>query len=220
MSILRHSQSVSVAHRYWNNLWSHERNREMFGTSASPVGVGSNLRVEVEVAGTPAFDFAPVAARIKRLLDHRNLIDDEPAFADRPSTLESVAEFLAKDLFAQAPAYGQWHGLIVWELDRFGCRVEPQATGVEFTFEVRNLVLTVEARIDAESGLAVRRADAVGAVEEIFTRFSHGSNETEFIWMERLYGDLKKRLPGLKSLSVDLGSHKLMKVDSSSPCFG
>lgn len=214
MSILRHSQSVSLAHRYWNNLWSHERNRTTYGDHASSEGVGSNLRVELEVQGEE-FDFFPVAKRIKSLLDHRSLFDDEPAFLERPSTLEGVSCFLAEQIFQTPVQNGRWSALTVWELDRYACRVEPGSTAVDFSLSFRNLLLTFRGPVNPESLLAVDRGPVERALEEIFIQFSTGNNEPEFIWLERLFKVLQNRLPGLFSLQVDLGSHKLMKVDDS-----
>ncbi len=211
MSILRHSQSVSLAHRYWNNLWSHERNRSIYGRAASAEGVGSNLRVDLEVAGALSFDFQPVSLKIKSLLDHRSLFDDEPEFLESPSTLEGVTCFLAREIFQTPLAEGRWNSLTVWELDRYGCRVRPELRGVEFTLAHRNLLLTFQSDVNPESQLAVDRASVERVLEEIFTQFSRGSNEPEFIWLERLFQVLQNRLAGLTSLVVDLGSHKIMR---------
>lgn len=215
MSILRHSQSVSLAHRYWNNQWSHERNRAVYGSLSSPEGVGSNLRVESEVAVSADFDFAPVAAWIKSRLDHRSLMEDIGEFAFAPCTLESVATYLAREAFAQNfTGVQHWRSLTLWELDRYAVRVEPGQSTVDFLLYFRNLLLSFRAPIDPESRLAVSRVRVEQVLGEIFACFSRGGNETEFIWLERLFGSIRERLPAVNGLTVDLGSHKLTTQSS------
>ncbi len=201
MSILRHSQSVSLAHRYWNNLWSHERNRAVYGSSSSPEGVGSNIRVESEIAVEGDFDFAPIAEKIKSRLDHRCL----------PYTLESLATELSREMFGfPLPGQARWRSLTLWELDRYAVRVEPGSVAtVDFLLQYRNLLLQFRQPVEAESKLSVSRVASEQALAEIFTRFSTGSNEPEFIWLNRLFAAIRSRLPGVMALTVDLGSHKL-----------
>lgn len=210
MSILRHSQSVSLAHRYWNNLWSHERNRAVYGFSSSPEGVGSNLRVESEVTVAGDFDFRPVADWIKSRLDHRCLMDEVGEFATEPCTLESVATYLGREVFARSfVGVESWQALTLWELDRYAVRIEPGRSTVDFLLQYRNLLLKFHAPVDPSSRLAVSRVESEQALAEIFVGFSAGSNEGELIWLERLFSAIRARLPAVNALTVDLGSHKL-----------
>ncbi len=210
MSILRHSQSVSLAHRYWNNLWSHERNRAVYGSSSSPEGVGSNIKVEAEIAVDGDFDFAPVADLIKSRLDHRCLTDEVDEFSRQPCTLESVAAYLGRELFDSGlPGGARWRSLTLWELDRYGVRIEPGRATVDFFLHYRNLLVRFGGPVDAESRLAVSRVESEKTLAEIFKTFSAGTDEPEFIWLGRLYASIRSRLAGVMSLTVDLGSHKL-----------
>src|SRR5262245_41193831 len=90
------TQSVyaSVAHRYWNQEWSAQKNRDEYGDLASEEGIGSNLRIEL--TGTNEGTVGRSLTVLKEMVDHQCLFaPDSPHFA-KPSTLENIAGLLAE----------------------------------------------------------------------------------------------------------------------------
>lgn len=87
----------------WRPQWSEERNRAVYGVEG-PHGYGHNYALEVEVAG----DADPQTGMVVNLtdldrvlreevdgpLDHRNLNQDVPEFAETPPTAENVATWI------------------------------------------------------------------------------------------------------------------------------
>lgn len=117
----------AATHTLWNDSFSDEQNRQIFGKCANPSGHGHNYLVEVTVK-TPA-DAPPlktgrferiVDARLMQLLDHKNLNLDVPEFGQRIATVENLAVFAWERLAGQLdPA--QLHCVTVWESDRTWC---------------------------------------------------------------------------------------------------
>jgi 6-pyruvoyltetrahydropterin/6-carboxytetrahydropterin synthase len=117
----------AATHKLWNDRFSDEQNREIFGKCANPSGHGHNYLVEVTVK-TPA-DAEPlkigqfervVDSRLMQLLDHKNLNVDVPEFGNRIATVENLAVFAWERLAGQFdPA--QLHCVTIWESDRTYC---------------------------------------------------------------------------------------------------
>ena len=94
----------SASHRLWRPEWSPERNRRVFGPSASPYSHGHNYTLVVAVEGEVdpesgmVVDLKWLKQRIRRAVedrfDHRDLNDDTPYFRDRPPTAENVARVI------------------------------------------------------------------------------------------------------------------------------
>lgn len=191
MTIQSQRQNVSVAHR----------------PNALHQGVGGNLRVELAVAtdNSEPFMFAPYRERIKARLDHRCLFEDEPIFFAKPSTLEAVTHFVARDIFQIPPSGAQWSSLTIWELDRYSCTVTPESMELRLTIQHRNLTLTVEGRMDPTTHEAVSRSKAIAHVDQVFKDFNGTVRE-------RLFTALKAGIPGLSEAVVDLGSHRSVRL--------
>lgn len=191
------SQSVyvSAAHRYWNSQWSHEKNVQIYGASASPEGVGSNLRLEFSGPESELL-------RLKQLIDHRCLFTDIPEFADRPSTLEKITEYLA----ARVPAGA---GLRVYENDHLSCTC--RGGEITVSLKVMNLTVTVRAPIDAESGLAMDRALVTQEVKKAFAESAEGD---PYPWSQQLFSRLKSQIENLHSLRIDLNRHEYILINS------
>jgi 6-pyruvoyltetrahydropterin/6-carboxytetrahydropterin synthase len=83
IAYLTRSVAFSAGHRYYRPEWSDERNREVFGACANPVGHGHNYVLEATVRGsidaTTGFsaDLGEVDAVLRRevvdRLDHQHL---------------------------------------------------------------------------------------------------------------------------------------------------
>jgi 6-pyruvoyltetrahydropterin/6-carboxytetrahydropterin synthase len=53
MIFLTRRATFSASHYYWNEAWTPEKNREVFGRCANRNGHGHNYTLEVTVAGEP-----------------------------------------------------------------------------------------------------------------------------------------------------------------------
>ncbi|MGE0528202.1 MAG: hypothetical protein AB7P49_14125, partial [Bdellovibrionales bacterium] len=73
MLVQSQSVYVSTALRYWNPRWDEVRNQAVYRDLSFPVGVGSNLRVDLSVRSATGHecDLGPALAHVKRLCDHR-----------------------------------------------------------------------------------------------------------------------------------------------------
>ena len=96
-----------AAHVLCSDSLTPEENRRVFGKCANPAGHGHNYGVEVTVSG-------PVDPRTGRVVDpewlddlvRRRVVDrlafrmlnDDPAFARRPSTAENIVRFVEEEL--------------------------------------------------------------------------------------------------------------------------
>jgi len=91
----------------WRKNWSAEKNRAVYGDEG-PHGYGHNYRLEVSVEGRIDPETAMIVnlTDLDRLLkeevdlplDHKNLNQDIPNFADRPPTAENLAVWIWKKL--------------------------------------------------------------------------------------------------------------------------
>lgn len=186
---------VSVAHRYWKDDWSVEKNQSIYGSLASPIGVGSNLKVVIEGEGP----LETAWTLLKAHLDHKSLDQVDPRFKNSPSTLESIALFIADVLLPTCDA--KWSSVTVWELDdRRACRVErsQRAGALTMIENYRNLTLTLKANIDPDSLLALSRNCVANAVDQVFLA---GKGR----WDLKQREALEKALPGLVDVAIDLG---------------
>ena len=129
----------AATHKLWNDSFSDEQNREVFGKCANPSGHGHNYLVEVTImvptepqpGDAQAKDEALgafrvgrfeciVDARLMQLLDHKNLNVDVPEFGERIATVENLAVFAWERLAGQFdPA--RLHCVTIWESDRTYC---------------------------------------------------------------------------------------------------
>ncbi len=202
---------VSVAYRYWNNLWSHSRNAEMYGRFASESGLGGNLGVDITGEG----DLLPLQQKAKALLDHRCLFTDVPDFVYRPSTLEAMTVFIFDRLSEDGEGL---KSVMLTENGQWRCRKVRGDDQLELSLSYRNLELTVRGPLDPESALVARREDLISAVDGVFSR-QPIMRENEITWARELFSELKKRIEILHYLMIDLGRHKI-RVDEYEASFG
>lgn len=93
--------TFSASHFYWNEAWSEEKNREVFGKCANRNGHGHNYTLEVTVAGEPdkVTGFVVDLKWLKDVMerevlaayDHRHLNLETDEFRTLVPTTENIA---------------------------------------------------------------------------------------------------------------------------------
>lgn len=101
MIFLTRRATFSASHYYWNEEWSAEKNREVFGRCANRNGHGHNYTLEITVAGEldPVTGFVVdlkwlkevIARQVLAAYDHRHLNLEVPEFARTIPTTENIA---------------------------------------------------------------------------------------------------------------------------------
>jgi 6-pyruvoyltetrahydropterin/6-carboxytetrahydropterin synthase len=99
----------------WRPQWSPEKNREVYGDEG-PHGYGHNYELELEVEGRTDPQTGMVVnltaidrvlrEEVDRPLDHRNLNQDVPEFAETPPTAENVALWIWRRVSARVEREG------------------------------------------------------------------------------------------------------------------
>ena len=117
----------AAMHKLWNDVFSEERNLEVFGKCANPAGHGHNYVVEVTVKRPSSGDEFSIGdfeeavdGELIKVLDHKNLNVDVAEFSETNPTVENIAAFAwnrLADKFGQASL----HCVTVWESDRTCC---------------------------------------------------------------------------------------------------
>jgi hypothetical protein len=205
--ILAQSVYASTAHRYWNVAWDSAKNHQVYGQDASVEGIGSNLRLELAIQvnsdASEALLAAPLA-KLKSLVDHQCLFASDSPLGASPSTLENLTLWLVR------VNLGEWNYLKIWESERLSCTIRPGAHAVQMTFKEQNLTLEISAPVDPLSGLAVERA----LVKKAIVQLNEINESDPVLWSEKLFRNLQNSIPGLCSLTVDLGRHESLVVHS------
>jgi 6-pyruvoyltetrahydropterin/6-carboxytetrahydropterin synthase len=122
----------AASHRLNAPSLSLEENLRLFGKCNNPAGHGHNYVLEVTVEGEPdpltgficdleALD-REVTERVVDRYDHKNLNEDLPEFADRPTTSEIVTLEIFQRLKDRLPA--KLHRVRLWETARNAFEVE------------------------------------------------------------------------------------------------
>lgn len=108
MIFLTRRATFSASHYYWNDLWSAEKNEQVFGRCANRNGHGHNYTLEVTVAGEPD----PVTGFVVDLKWLKDVIEDEvlSAWDHRHFNLE-VPEFAAVMPTTENIAIAAWRRL-------------------------------------------------------------------------------------------------------------
>jgi len=127
MSYFSEKFEFMATHKLWNDSFSDERNRKVFGKCANPAGHGHNYVVEVTIknqADKGSFsigDFERVVdGEFVKLVDHKNLNVDVPHFTKAIPTVENIAAFAWEKLMGK---FGEavLHCVTVWETDKTCC---------------------------------------------------------------------------------------------------
>ncbi len=127
MSYFSEKFEFVATHKLWNDDFSDERNRKVFGKCANPAGHGHNYIVDVTIkrpAGKGSFcigDFERVVDdEFVKLVDHKNLNMDVPYFAKAIPTVENIAAFAWEKLVGK---FGEavLHCVTIWETDKTYC---------------------------------------------------------------------------------------------------
>jgi len=127
MSYFSEKFEFAATHKLWNDDFSDERNRKVFGKCANPAGHGHNYVVEVTIkrpAGENNLcisDFEKVVDdELMKVVDHKNLNVDVPYFAKAIPTVENIAAF-AWDKLAGKFGEAALHCVTIWETDKTSC---------------------------------------------------------------------------------------------------
>jgi 6-pyruvoyltetrahydropterin/6-carboxytetrahydropterin synthase len=101
MIFLTRRATFSASHYYWNQSWSEEKNRQIFGRCSNRNGHGHNYTLEVTVAGVPdsltgfVVDLKWLKDVMEREVlsawDHRHFNLEVPEFASAMPTSENIA---------------------------------------------------------------------------------------------------------------------------------
>jgi len=108
MVYLTRVEHFNAAHRLYNDKWTEEQNREVFGKCANANWHGHNYELHVTIKGAPHPDtgFIFNAKTLGRLIkdvvieqvDHRNLNLDVPFMAGKFTSAENVATGIWQEL--------------------------------------------------------------------------------------------------------------------------
>ena len=113
----------SASHRYHNDAWDAERNRQVFGACNHAEGHGHNYLLEVTVGGdlnhktgmvVNLYDLKQVLKEVLADFDHKHLNYDTPYFKDRIPTTENIAAVLWR-LLSTRDRIGQLEKLRLYE---------------------------------------------------------------------------------------------------------
>jgi len=125
MILLTRKAEFSASHYYWNDAWSEEENRRVFGKCANRNGHGHNYTLEVTVAGEidPVSGFVVDLKDLKTVLerevvsvyDHRHLNLEVPEFKSANPTTENIAIAVWQRLEGRIPG-AKLHRVRVYEL--------------------------------------------------------------------------------------------------------
>ena len=99
----------NAAHRLYNNNWSKEKNKKVFGICSNENFHGHNYELTVKIYGEldketgMVFELKRMKGIIKKevedVLDHKNLNLDIPYFKNIVPTTENLAIFIWKKLY-------------------------------------------------------------------------------------------------------------------------
>ena len=108
MVFLTRRATFSASHFYWNDAWSAEKNRQVFGRCANRNGHGHNYTLEVTVAGQPdpVTGFVVDLKWLKDVMEHEVL----SAYDHRHLNLE-VVEFKTMIPTTENIAIATWRRL-------------------------------------------------------------------------------------------------------------
>lgn len=125
MILLTRKAEFSASHYYWNDEWSEEENRRVFGKCANRNGHGHNYTLEVTVAGDvdPVTGFVVDLKQLKDVMerevvsvyDHRHLNLEVQEFRNAIPTTENIAVAVWRRLDGKIPR-ARLHRVRVYEM--------------------------------------------------------------------------------------------------------
>jgi 6-pyruvoyltetrahydropterin/6-carboxytetrahydropterin synthase len=125
MVFLTRKAEFAAAHYYWNERWSEQENRRVFGKCANRHGHGHNYTLEVTVAGEVDAESGFVVdlkqlkdvmnREVVEIYDHRHLNHEVPEFAQRMPTAENIAISAWERLEGKVPG-ARLHRVRVYEM--------------------------------------------------------------------------------------------------------
>ncbi|KAJ3607435.1 hypothetical protein NHX12_024486 [Muraenolepis orangiensis] len=127
VAYLTRVQSFSASHRLHSVELSDEENKSVFGKCNNPNGHGHNYRAEVTVRGKinratgMVINLTDLKSCIEEVimgpLDHKNLDQDVPYFANVVSTTENLAVYIWDNLAKVLPV-GELYEVKIYETDK------------------------------------------------------------------------------------------------------
>jgi 6-pyruvoyltetrahydropterin/6-carboxytetrahydropterin synthase len=126
----------AATHKLWNDAFTPERNKEVFGKCANPAGHGHNYIVEVTAASKEGCQFNAgqfqqvINDEFISLVDHKNLNVDVDKFSKTIPTVENITTFAWDRLVGKFPT-ANLISITIWESDRMYCtyRAKPEVKG-------------------------------------------------------------------------------------------
>jgi 6-pyruvoyltetrahydropterin/6-carboxytetrahydropterin synthase len=118
----------NAAHKLWNEHWSAEKNREVFGKCANENWHGHNYDLHVTVAGEAHPDTGYcvnlkdlrdlIKVRIEDVVDHRNLNLDVPWMQGMQTSTENLVVAIWEQLQSEITAWGcELHHIRLYETE-------------------------------------------------------------------------------------------------------
>ena len=124
MILLTRKAEFAASHFYWNDAWSEEENRRVFGKCNNPHGHGHNYTLEVTISGEPdpltgmVLDLKELKDILEReitqRMDHRFLNHEVAELQGQIPTCENVARVIWNLLDGKIPQ-GHLHRVRLYE---------------------------------------------------------------------------------------------------------
>lgn len=125
MILLTRKAEFSASHFYWNESWSEDENRRVFGKCSNRQGHGHNYTLEVTVQGNvdPTSGFVVDLKLLKDIMerevvsvfDHRHLNHEVAEFKTMQPTTENIAIAIWRRLMNKIPN-AKLHRVRVYEM--------------------------------------------------------------------------------------------------------
>ena len=223
-----HRLSVSLAHRYWVEAWSEERNRNLFGRSASSEGLGHNMDLELVFrSGVDVATQEKVLKEIKSAWDHT-------AWFDRKDMKCSSLELMLWDLVQKRGTL--FEEILVAESHRLQVSWKasdpkkmalvyhrplsilwsgPDSGGARLNFKY-----TFEGVFDPEECVVIARSALEDRLEEkLCHKEALGLEVSKNVkgnqaFLDAMFNDLKGDFPGLVSIACELETQRKWLIHS------
>jgi 6-pyruvoyltetrahydropterin/6-carboxytetrahydropterin synthase len=124
---LTRREHFNAAHKLYNDKWSEEKNKEVFGKCANKNWHGHNFDLHVTIKGSPnpdtgfIMDLKDLKGLIREevieLFDHMNLNEDVPVMKNILPSIENIVMVIWDLLKDKLPENCSLHKLLLYETD-------------------------------------------------------------------------------------------------------
>lgn len=124
---LTRKEHFNAAHKLYNDKWSEDKNKEVFGKCANKNWHGHNFDLHVTIKGTtnPDTGFIMDLKHLKEIIqievielfDHMNLNEDVPVMKDVLPSIENIVAVMWELLKDKLPTNCSLHKLLLYETD-------------------------------------------------------------------------------------------------------